>query len=161
MKYDPLQPYNNLPLLPPKADLETKQILRKTISTGRALAELKGLGDTIPNQAMLVDSLTLQEAKTSSEIENILTTNDKLYKALATNSSNIDPITKEVLRYKEALWKGYRDLKNKKGITKNIFLDVVNEIKDNRIGIRERPVIIVNGSTGKTIYTPPDGVSII
>jgi Fic family protein len=68
MSFDPEKPYNDLPLLPPKAELETKAILRKTISAGRALAELKGLGETIPNQAILVNSIILQEAKASSEI---------------------------------------------------------------------------------------------
>lgn len=83
------QPYNDLPLLPPKADIETKAILKKAITAGRALAELKGLGDTIPNQSILVNSVILQEAKASSEIENIITTNDALFRAFsAKNRSN-------------------------------------------------------------------------
>jgi Fic family protein len=76
MSFNPEKPYNDLPLLPPKAEIETKAILKKVISAGRALAELKGLGETIPNQAILVNSIILQEAKASSEIENIITTND-------------------------------------------------------------------------------------
>jgi len=68
MSFDPQKPYNDLPLLPPKQDIETRNILRKTIAAGRALAELKGLGETIPNQSMLVNSIVLQEAKASSEI---------------------------------------------------------------------------------------------
>jgi len=85
MTFDPRKPFNDLPLLPPRFDLETKAVLRKTILAGRALAEIKGLGGTIPNQALLVDSLILQEAKASSEIENILTTNDALFKAFTAN----------------------------------------------------------------------------
>ena len=82
MNFDPRKPYNNLPLLPPDAEIETRAILKKVITAGRALAELKGLGDTIPNQTILVNSLILQEAKASSEIENIITTNDALFRAL-------------------------------------------------------------------------------
>jgi len=104
--YDPKKPYNDLPLLPPQEKLETESILKKTISAGRALAELKGLGKSIPNQALLVDSVILQEAKASSEIENIITTNDALYKAFTAKLNSIDPATKEVLRYREALRHG-------------------------------------------------------
>ena len=106
MNFDPLKPYNDLPLLPPKAEIETKAVLKKAITAGRALAELKGLGDTIPNQSILVNSLILQEAKASSEIENIITTNDTLFKAFSAKTSKIDPATKEVLRYRQALWEG-------------------------------------------------------
>ncbi len=98
MSFDPRKPFNDLPLLPPKADIETKAILKKAITAGRALAELKGLGDTIPNQSILVNSLILQEAKASSEIENIITTNDALFRAFSAQTSQIDPATKEVLR---------------------------------------------------------------
>lgn len=74
MKYDRNKPYNQLPLLPPKKDLETKAILKKAIAAGRALAELKGIASTIPNQTVLINTISLQEAKSSSEIENIVTT---------------------------------------------------------------------------------------
>ncbi|MDD3927394.1 MAG: Fic/DOC family N-terminal domain-containing protein [bacterium] len=107
MGFDPLRPYNELPLLPPQTDLETKSILKKTVTAGRALAELKGLGDTIPDQNILINSLVLQEAKASSEIENIITTNDALFKAFSSGVDQTDPATKEVLRYREALWDAY------------------------------------------------------
>jgi hypothetical protein len=80
-QFDRNQPLNGLPALPPAADVETSAILRKTITASRALAELKGMAERMPNQAMLIDSLVLQEARASSEIENILTTNDELFKA--------------------------------------------------------------------------------
>ena len=83
MAFSPDKPFNDLPLLPPKAEIESKTILKKAISAGRALAELKGLGETIPNQAILVNSIILQEAKASSEIENIITTHDALVRVLA------------------------------------------------------------------------------
>lgn len=89
--FDPHRPYNDLPPLPPSKDVETNVVLRHAIDAARALAELKGLGQTIPNQAMLVDSLVLQEAKASSEIENIVTTNDALFKAF-TNLRQLESI---------------------------------------------------------------------
>ena len=110
MSFDPRKPFNDLPLLPPKTDIETKAILKKAITAGRALAELKGLGDTIPNQSILVNSLILQEAKASSEIENIITTNDALFRAFSAQTGQIDPTTKEVLRYRQALWEGFHTL---------------------------------------------------
>jgi len=77
MIFDPQRPYNDLPPLPPKAEVETRAVLKRAIAASRALAELKGQGGVIPNQAMLVNSLVLQEAKASSEIENIVTTNER------------------------------------------------------------------------------------
>ena len=89
-------PYNDLPPLPPEIDVETKTILKEIIAARSALAELKGLGATIPNQALLVDSLILQEAKASSEIENIITTSDALFQAFTAKTKQTDPATKEV-----------------------------------------------------------------
>ena len=162
MKFDPKKPYNDLPLLPPKVEVETKAVLKKAIAANRALAELKGLGQTIPDQALLVDSLILQEAKASSEIENIITTNDALYKAFTANTSRIDPATKEVLRYREALWEGYNQLKRRPVMTTNLFIKIVQIIKQNQAGIRKTPgTAIVNESTSKVIYTPPESEDII
>ncbi len=107
MAFDPEKPFNQLPPLPPKVDVETKAILKKAIDARSALAELKGLGLTIPNQAILLDSLILQEAKASSDVENIITTSDALFQAFSATTGHIDPATEEVLLYREALWKGY------------------------------------------------------
>ena len=162
MNFDPLKPYNDLPLLPPKAEIETKAVLKKAITAGRALAELKGLGDTIPNQSILVNSLILQEAKASSEIENIITTNDTLFKAFSAKTSKIDPATKEVLRYRQALWEGYRTLSQRPVLTTNLFIKVVQTIKENKAGIRKVPgTTISNVATGEVIFTPPEGETII
>lgn len=90
------QPYNDLPLLPPAQDLETKAVLKQAIGANRALANLRGLAGQIPNQRMLINSITLQEARLSSEIENIVTTNDELYRADADVNIKTDPHTKEV-----------------------------------------------------------------
>jgi Fic family protein len=162
MAFDPKIPYNDLPPLPPKADVETKAILKKTIAARSALAELKGLGETLPNQAVLVDSLILQEAKASSEIENIITTSDALFQAFTAKTKQIDPATKEVLRYREALWKGYTKLKSRPVLTTNLFIELVQTIKEHSGGIRRMPgTAVANAATGAVIYTPPEGEAVI
>jgi len=103
------KPFNDLPLLPPKAEVETKDILKKAISAGRALAELKGLGETIPNQTILLNSIILQEAKASSEIENIITTHDALFKAFSAQTSQIDPAQKKCCDIVKPFGKGLAD----------------------------------------------------
>lgn len=162
MTFDPMMPYNDLPLLPPQAQIETRTVLKKAISAARALAELKGLGRTIPNQAMLVDSLVLQEAKDSSAIENIFTTNDMLFRSYAAKTSHIDPATKEVLRYREALWNGFESLKVRPVLSTNLLIKIVQTITENDAGVRNVPgTAIINGVTGETIYTPPEGEGVL
>ncbi|MBN1458873.1 MAG: Fic family protein [Armatimonadetes bacterium] len=162
MTYDPRQPYNDLPPLPPPVDVETKAVLKRALSAGRAVAELKGLGQTIPNQVMLVTSLVLQEARASSEIENIVTTNDALFRAFTADTSRIDPATKEVLRYREALWAGYEALKTRPVLSTNLFVEIVQRIKQTQAGIRQLPgTAVANSATGEVIYTPPDGETVI
>ena len=117
------QPYNDLPLLPPKADLETKEILTKTIKASRALAHLNGAIRNLPNPILFLDTLHLQEAKASSEIENIITTNDDLYKAVVADKKYHNPATKEVISYKEAIWLGFKRLQQKPFITTNICVE--------------------------------------
>ena len=162
MPFDPAKPNNALPLLPPKADLETKAVLKKAITANKALAELKGLGQTIPNQTMLVNTITLQEAQASSEIENIITTADALFRAFSAQTGQIDPATKEVLRYREAIWDGYQALKSKSTLTTNQFIQIVQIIKKNQAGIRNTPgTKIANDRTGEVIYAPPEGEGVI
>ncbi|MEI6387561.1 MAG: Fic/DOC family N-terminal domain-containing protein [Spirochaetota bacterium] len=120
MAFDPREPYDDLLALPPAGDIETKAILRRAVSASRALAELKGMGGIVPDQAILIHSIPLQEAKASSEIENIVTTNDALYKAVDSASALTDPDTKEVLRYRSALWQGYERVK-----TEPLSLDLI------------------------------------
>jgi Fic family protein len=162
MAFDPLKPYNDLPLLPPSKNIETNAILKKAISAGRALAELKGLGATIPNQAILVNSIILQEAKASSEVENIITTHDALFRAFSAKTSKIDPATKEVLRYREALWLGFNALQKRPLLTTNLFIRIVQTIRGNQAGIRNTPgTKIANAATGEVVFTPPEGVALI
>ena len=160
--FNPAIPYNDLPLLPPKGDLETKGVLRKVAAAGRALAELKGIGATIPNQSILVNSIVLQEAKASSEIENIVTTNDELFRAFTASSTRVDPATKEVLRYREALWKGYTELLKHGRLGTNLFVTLVRVIRAESAGIRtEAGTVIQDRRTGAILYTPPVGESVI
>ena len=157
-KFNPHKPFNNLPLLPPKADIETRNILKAVVRARAALAEMKGVGEIIPNQAILINTLTLREAKDSSEIENILTTQDELYIAFATERKSIDPQIKEVLNYKEALWFGYNQFKKRGIITVNDICKIQEVLLQNNAGIRKQTgTVLRNAYTGKTIYTPPSG----
>jgi len=99
--YDPKKPYNDLPLLPPAIQLSA-QLFNKAIKANKALAELKGIADIIPNQSIILNILILREAKDSSEIENIFTTQDDLYRAFSAEKEDSNPAVKEVLNYKEA-----------------------------------------------------------
>jgi len=154
-------PYNDLPLLPPKADIETKAILRKTISAGRALAQLKGTLLNLPNPTLFLDTIYLQEAKASSEVENIITTNDELYKSLVADRKVENSATKEVLSYKEALWLGLEQLKKKPFITTNLCVSIVQCIKQNTASIRVTPGTTLSNTKGEVIYTPPSGEKVI
>jgi cell filamentation protein, protein adenylyltransferase len=160
--FSPDKPFDNLPILPPTANIETIGILKAVTKARAALAEMKGVGTIIPNPAMLINSLTLREAKASSEIENILTTQDELYVAMATEIKNIDPQIKEVLNYKRALWYGYNRLNERGIITTNDICKIQEELLENSAGIRTQPgTVLKNSKTGKTIYTPPSGENII
>ena len=154
-------PYNDLPLLPPKADIETKQILRKAISAGRALAQLNGTLLNLPNPTLFLDTIYLQEAKASSEVENIITTNDEIFKSLVADKKIENFATKEVLSYKEALWLGLEELKTIPFITTNLCVKIVQCIKRNNSSIRNTPGTTLSNNQGEVIYTPPSGEHII
>lgn len=154
-------PYNDLPLLPPKADVETKDILRKAISAGRALAQLNGALLNLPNPTLFLDTIYLQEAKASSEVENIITTNDELFKSLVADRKVENQATKEVLSYKEALWLGLEQLKEKPFITTNLCISIVQCIKQNTASIRVTPGTTLRNTKGEVIYTPPSGEKVI
>ena len=154
-------PYNNLPLLPPENDIETKNVLKKTISAGRALAQLNGTLLNLPNPTLFLDTIYLQEAKASSEVENIITTNDELYQSFISEKKIENTSTKEVLSYKEALWLGLEELKHKPFITTNLCIKIVQCIKQNNSSIRVTPGTTLTNNQGEVIYTPPSGESII
>lgn len=155
-------PFNLLKCLPPKIEVETKRTLKKAISANKALAELRTAGDLIPNQALLIRAIVLQEAKLSSEIENIVTTNDDLYKAFSEDPEKAEPATKEVLRYEESLWHGFQHLRGGGILTPRLFTDVARIIKQYDIGVRDRPgTRVVNRRTMEPIYAPPEGEPLI
>ncbi|WP_277478788.1 Fic family protein [Catalinimonas alkaloidigena] len=133
----------------------------KTISASRALAQLNGALSNLPNPSLFLDTIHLQEAKASSEIENIITTNDDLYKSLVADKKFESAATKEVLSYKEALWLGFDRLREKPFITTNLCIEIVQCIKKNTAGIRVTPGTTLSNSHGEVIYTPPSGEEII
>ena len=154
-------PYNDLPLLPPQADIETKSILRKVILAGRALAQLNGALQNLPNPVIFLDTIYLQEAKASSEVENIITTNDELYTSLVAERKVENQAAKEVLCYKEALWLGLEQLKSKPFITTNLCIKIVQCIKQNCASIRVTPGTTLSNVHGEIVYTPPSGETVI
>ena len=158
--FDRKIPFNDLPPLPPAAEVETPTVLKKAISASRALAELKGMAERMPNQAMLIDSLVLQEARASSEIENIVTTNDELFRAASDEALPASPEAKEVLRYRQALNYGFRQIKERPLAT-NLFIEIAQLIKQTDFDIRRTPGTRIADSRGETIYTPPEGEGVI
>jgi Fic family protein len=154
------KPYNELPLLPPAMELETAVVLKKAIIANKRLAELKGLVNSIPDQGLLINGIVLQEARLSSEIENIVTTNDELYRADADEKLATNPQAKEVLLYRQALWHGYKALKSRP-LSTNLFVEIAEIIKGNKIGIRGVPGTKIANSKGEVIYTPPEGEAIL
>jgi len=158
MNNDASIPYNSLLKLPPDVDLETKRVMRKLAIARAALAEMKGIGEIIPNQAILINTLTLREARDSSEIENIVTTQDELYIAYATQQKNVSAQIKEVLNYRAALWYGHNLIKTQGILTTNAITKIQEKIIENDAGIRtQQGTQLKNAATGEVIYTPPEG----
>lgn len=146
--------------LPLTIDVETKAVLKSLPSAHAALAELKGIASTIPNQIILVNTLGLQEAKDSSAIENIITTHDELYKSELNLDSFKSLEAKEVQNYISALNKGFELIKTKGFITNNIIIEIQRELEGNSAGFRKLPgTALKNSSTGETIYTPPQDIN--
>jgi Fic family protein len=158
--YNPVKPYNQLPMLPLQPEL-TVPVFLAAIGANRALAELKGAARLIPDPSILIHSLTLREARDSSDIENIVTTHDDLYRLFSAEGS-ADPAVTEVLRYRQALWTGF-------GLVKKLQLLTMREIRKmqeilvgNSAGIRRQPgTTLKNPRTGEVIYTPPSGKDVL
>jgi Fic family protein len=159
--FNKAEPFNDLPPLPPFAEFETKEVLTKTIKASRALAELKGAIRNLPNPSLFLGTLHLQEAKASSEIEQIITTNDDLYKAVVSDKKFNNSATKEVINYKEAIWLGLKRLEQKPFISTNLCVEIVQCIKQNEAGIRTTPGTTLTNGKGEIIYTPPSGEKVI
>jgi Fic family protein len=161
MAFDPSQPYNDLPALPPRVDLESRAILKACIEARAAVAELKAAGQLIPNQGVLINSIPLLEAQASSEIENIVTTADQMFLFDGVSEGEADPATKEALRYRAALWEGYQALTTRP-LSTNTAVQICRAIKGVDMGIRTTPgTTLSNHQTHQVIYTPPEGEALL
>jgi len=137
----------------PLENIETIKILKKTISANKVIAELKGVAQTIPNQSILINTLLLQEAKDSSEVESIVTTHDELFK-YEKNVKDFSLATKEVHKYNEAIYYGFHELKSKP-ITNNLLKKIVKILTGSDAGFRKLPGTDLKNSRGEIVYTPP------
>jgi Fic family protein len=145
-----------IPQLPLKKDFETKEILKKLTKAHQALAELKGVAAIIPNQNILLNTLSLQEAKDSSAIENIITTDDELYKSDAVTQSFTTHAAKEVYNYAAALKNGFEEIKKSELLTNNCILEIQARLEENKAGFRKLPgTALKNDKTGEVVYMPP------
>ena len=167
--YDRNIPYNDLPSLPPSAEYyQDEELYALLTSASRKLAELKGIAAMLPNHSIFINTITLREAKASSAIENIFTTDDELYKALAyQEDDSIQGPAKEILHYREALWEGFRAIKEEGGITVDSLIKIYRRVKQSYDGIRPYQAEIVikkrgwGSLIGKTVYTPPRGKGVV
>ncbi len=158
--WQPDRPYNDLPRLPPRAEIETKAILKQCAPARAALGELKQAAFRIPNQGMLINILPLLEARASSEIENIVTTADKLFRNIG-HEENADPATKEALRYGRALFDGFTTL-DEHPLNTRTAERICSTIKGVQMAVRKVPgTELKNAATGETVYTPPEGESLL
>lgn len=161
MTFRPDHPFNDLPTLPPARDIETKAVLKACIEARAALAELRVSGQIIPNQAVLINSIPLLEAQASSEIENIVTTTDRLFRFANDMGGQADPATKEALRYRTALNRGFGMLQQRP-LSTAIAVEVCRTIKGVELDIRNTPgTALMNDATGAVIYTPPEGQDLL
>ncbi len=147
----------DLPLLPPeRSQVETIRTLRQANRAATALAELKGVAKTIPNQTMLINAIVLQEAKGSSEIENIITTQDELYKALTVEKNTISAAAKEVVNYRKAIFQGFSLIQEQGFLRVNDIIGIQAQLLENEAGVRTLPgTVLKNDATGEVVYTPP------
>jgi len=161
--HNPAKPYNTLRLLPPATDLETKAILKRCVAARSALAELKVIGQLIPDESVLINAIPMLEARASSEIENIVTTNDSLFREASLGHDNPagDPAAKEALRYRTALYGGFTALA-KRPLTARIAVETCRTITGTELDVRATPgTTLKNRSTGEVIYSPPEGAALI
>src|SRR5690606_5926173 len=164
MNFNKTIPYNSLPDLPPeRITVETPVILKQVAKASRFLGELKGLCESLPDPQLLINTLVLQESKDSSAIENIVTTQDELYKATLEGDNITNHAAKEVLSYRQALYTGIELMTQRQGlITTNTMVEIVRIIKQNNGGIRNIPgTALKNAIHGEVVYTPPTGEPVI
>ena len=155
--FDSETPFNDLPLLPPRVDVETPLVLKACIEAHRELAQLKVAERLIPNQTVRINSIPLLESQASSAIENIVTTTDELFENAQEELSEINPATKETLRYRQALYQGYQAIQTRP-LSIAMICDICTTIREVQTDIRNLPgTTLINDLTRKKIYTPPEG----
>ena len=162
-EFDPKVPYDALPHVPPEPEkMETIKILKQEAKSAAAIAELKGIANIIPNQSILINAIVLREAKDSSEIENIITTQDELYKAVSATLSKANPSTKEVMFYREALYVGFQKIKKRDLLSISDIIEIQKILVQNDAGIRNTPgTALVNDRTNEVIYMPPQNYEVL
>lgn len=153
MPWDPLRPFNDLPLLPPDEDVETRAVLKATVAARARLAHFAALAGTLPNPGILINAISLLEAQASSEIENIVTTTDEVF-AAAASDVGASPATREALRYRAALYSGWRSVQHRP-LTVNTAVEVCSAIRGHDEGVRTKEVYIGDPGTRRRSYTPP------
>jgi len=148
--------------LPPAINVETRVVLKKALEAQQYLSELKGISQTIPNQGILLNTLPIQEARDSSEIERIVTTSDALYKADIEKEKRIDQATKEVQRYAIALKEGFSRILDERLLRVNDIIAIQRTLEDNDAGIRSLPgTKLSNPATGEIVFVPPQHKEVI
>ena len=154
--------YNDLPLLPPRSELESRAVLKACIQARAAVAELKQAGQLLPNQDVLINTIPLLEARASSEIENIVTTTDQLFRYAQPDREELaDPATKEALRYRTALRRGV-ELLEKKPLSTATAVVVCRTLLGVNLDVRRVPgTKLMNEGTGEVVYTPPEGEALL
>lgn len=145
----------HIPDLPLPYDLETKAVMKHLVSAHRYLAQLHGVARTIPNENILISTLTLQEAKESSSVENIVTSQDDLYKTDLDMASFANPAAKEVLDYRTAILRGFQLVKDKRILSCNIIKEIQQQLEHNKAGFRTVPGTMLRRNDGLIVYTPP------
>ena len=159
--FHPETPFNDLPLLPPRTELETPLILKACIEANVELARLKMAERLLPNQTVLINTIPLLESQASSAIENIVTTTDELFEGASKHSSSITAATKETLRYRQALYQGSQSIK-KRPLTISVVRDICSTIREIDTDVRDLPgTTLMNDITRKKIYTPPEGKELL
>lgn len=156
-KFDPEQPYNQLLDLPPKIEIESNAVLKKAIKANKYLAELKGTCLRLPNPDLLINTVILQESKDSSEIENIVTTQDALYKAVLSPFEQMPSETREVLNYKNAIYSGLEAMQQNGLLKASVAITIMQKIKNTTAGLRKLDgTRLAHPKTKKVIYSPPE-----
>ena len=155
--FDRRQPHNALPNLPPAAEIETIGIMRALNLASRALANLNGTALSVPNPQLLIDTFAITEAQASSEIENVNTTNDELFRYLAVGNERASDATKEAARYQPALATAIKRLQEDRRIDTRLLIDICGQILGSDVDVRDSAVLIGNLSARLVVYTPPLG----